>query len=209
MIGKNVVGGVVVGAAVLGVLGLSVAVASSVPPASAAQATKVSAGETSAAAVILPALATPQTAADALPAYLQSGRQAFDDVDPRTSRSLGTDLSVRYWTAEGTGGQVCLIALLPGNDHVASETCGTPTDIQQKGLGLQLTKADGSVAVNAYLLPPGYTAAAPYRTVSPQLVVGDARTQFAPSVVSSDAGIGSGAKPLQLANFGLASANSR
>jgi hypothetical protein len=194
----------------LALLGVSVAVAAAVPTASAAKITTVSASQTRKATALLPALASAQSSADQLPAYLQSGPESFDGIDPATSRSLGSDQGVSYWSAQNTNGQLCMIALLPGISHIATDSCGTTAAIQQQGLGMQFTNADGSLAVNAYLLPPGYRAAAPYRTISTQLVVGDARTQHAPSISTSSAtaATAGASRALQPVDLGLASTNS-
>ncbi len=174
------------GLVVTGVLALAAALlvaiayaASPTPKASAA--TPSAAPLTSTSQQLAPSLATPQTAGDALPTFLQEGPQAFDGVNPASSRTLGSKDGIDYWVALREDGDLCLISLLPGKKQFASETCQTPATVVAAGIGLQV--ADATHAINAYFLPAGYTSSsAGYTAVSAQLLVGNAATASTPLV---------------------------
>jgi hypothetical protein len=176
------------GIAGLGIAGLAVAAvlasSTSTPRADAAPA--ATAAPSVLAAKVAPALASAQAAVDALPAFLASGPQSFEGVDPTSSRSLGAKDGIRYWVAQRADGDVCLISLLPGSGQFASETCQAPTVVAASGIGLQF--GDATHAVDAYFLPPGYSVTTPgYSSPSAQLAVGSAASGVAPTVAPRSA----------------------
>lgn len=115
----------------------------------------------------------PQTAQDTLPSFLREGPQSLGELALQTTRSLGVDRNVKYWTALNDAGEICLVALIPGPDQVAAMTCQPVAIIKKSGLGLQF--ADRTVALRAYFLPEGFTIAdTVYTKVGNQLAVMDA-----------------------------------
>jgi hypothetical protein len=125
------------------------------------------------ASAISPLFAVQQSADDALPGFLVSGRQAFDGLRPSTARHLGKTAGANYWIALSETRGVCLISLLDGLDENAAMTCQSPTNLWRSGLALQV--ADQTRALRSYFLPSGYQQDVPgYKRAGDQLIVGDA-----------------------------------
>jgi hypothetical protein len=112
-----------------------------------------------------------QSETDQLPEFLTSGRQALDEVEPASSRLLAEDDGVKYWIAEGTASNYCMVILLPGKGEFAATTCKQGAGILQSGIYLQV--ADPTHTLRAYLVPPGYSGESPALRSNGELLLGD------------------------------------
>lgn len=101
---------------------------------------------------VIPALAAPQTAADAAPSIIDL--EALD-VEASALRSLGSDEVADYWVARSGNENVCLVAHVRGGNEVASSACVSIADFYQSGLGIVTGESRDTPdrATEAYLIP--------------------------------------------------------
>lgn len=98
-----------------------------------------------------PRSAQPQADADVLPDFLQSGDQALPGIVNSSARSAGVTNGVRYWTAVNDANELCLIALLPGEDQFAAMSCSDSATLATAGAAVQA--ATSTLSVKAVFIP--------------------------------------------------------
>ena len=122
-----------------------------------------------------------QRPADKLPAYVPLALHGDTGLIAGSSRYLGAEPSVRYWTALDRSGSVCLVTVFPRTEYAAS-TCQQPDDFLDGGVVLLVDDAAQNLHRQAFLvpdgalrsaLPGGWTVVAPNLvTVAPDRVAG-------------------------------------
>src|SRR5690625_5199876 len=102
---------------------------------------------------MIPTLATPRSADDALPDDVDLSQ--LGAVDPATVRSLGNDGGTGFWVGLGESSKVCLIMTLSEGGEYAGSACVGQRDFYDGGVALALSDHTGSTIdeVEAYLLP--------------------------------------------------------
>jgi len=93
----------------------------------------------------------PQAEADTLPGFLQTGDQALPDIDLTSTRSAGSGNGVQYWTAVSDSNELCLIALLPGENQFAAMSCADGATLAAAGAAVQATTPE--LSIKAVFIP--------------------------------------------------------
>lgn len=101
---------------------------------------------------VIPALAVPQSAADAAPDTVNLDALG---IDAHELRSLGSDDVADYWVARSGNEDVCLIAYVRGGNEVSSSACTSIADFYQTGLGIVTgeSRSNPDRSTEAYLIP--------------------------------------------------------
>jgi hypothetical protein len=178
--------------------------ASAVVVAVGAFAATAGAAPTARASDHLTLLSKPQTAGDALPAFVAASELGDEGLLAGSTRLLGQSQGAWHWVAEDKSGQVCLVTMLGSTpaDQVIGATCTAPAAFARRGLTLQV--AGPATASEAHLLPDGYSAAAKARpeltVLSPNLAVSDPYASPAASAIPLAPAKGA-ASALQLDNL--------
>lgn len=119
-----------------------------------------------------PRSSQPQSDVDKLPDFLQAGEQSLPEIDASSTRSAGTADGVQYWTAVSDSNELCLIALLPGDDEFAAMSCADAATLATAGAAVQATTPE--LSIKAVFVPGiDLPVVGGFNLVGTNLLVGD------------------------------------